>query len=883
MRTLRAVLVRLWGWRGRMRREREWAAEFESHLALDIEDNIRAGMTPEEAAREARLKFGGVEAVTEAMRDRAGIRWVETTWQDVRYAARGLRRAPAFAAAAIGSLTLGLGAALAVFTVADHLLVRPLPYADSSRLVMLWESQTKGRAEHSEAAPGNYLDWKSQNDVLEGLAGLREGSSVLADGDQVEELSKQRVTADFFGVLGVKPARGRVFTEEEDRAAISGQAVVLISYRLWQRRYGGTDTAIGRKVLVDSVPRTIIGVLPASFYFLHRGTDLWEPLGLNPNGDNRQSQGRWMFCIGRLRRGVTVEQAQAHMGAVAARLEAAYPVFNHEWTVQVEPLRDAMLREVKTSLWVLLGAVGMMLAVACANVANLLLARYGARRREMAVRASIGASRGRVVRQLLTESVLLSTAGGMGGVLLARWAVTALAALAPYHLAAPGEMQMDGRILAAAWILSLLTGVLFGLAPAMVTSRLDLTGALRGGNRPGLGAGGRLRAWLVGAEVALSVVLLAGALLLFRSLVGLETVPSGMDPSNVLTFRVSLPPARYPAVAARRQFFERALEEIGHLPGVRSAGAVSFPPFSGHGTGTFVTIEGRAPAKPGEELLALVRTVTPGYFSTLRIPLEAGRDFTEADNQESSPRRALVNEAFARQFLRGENPLGKKIHLYLMEPADSYAEIIGVAGNLREWSMDREPMPTVYYAEAHLSRSSMIFLVRAAADAMQLAEASRRVVQRLDAAQPIAEVRTMEEILGDDLARQRFSAWLLAGFSAVAVTLAGVGIYGLLAYAVAARRSELGLRAALGADAGRLVALVLRMGAGPVAGGLAAGAAGALGLTGLLKSLLFGIAPRDPATLVGAPLLLALVALAAACVPARRAAMVDPMETLRAE
>jgi putative ABC transport system permease protein len=536
---------------------------------------------------------------------------------------------------------------------------------------MVWEANSHRGFHRSIASPGNYLDWKAQNDVFTGMAGLRESRSVLIDGDRAEEFGKQSVTADFFPVLGVQPVRGRLFTTEEDRASVSTDTLLLISYRLWQSWFGGNENVIGRKVQVNAVPRTIIGVLPPGFYFLNREIDLWEPVGLNPSEDYRKTQGYWMTCVARMRPGVAISQAQAHMTALAARLATAYPAFNKNWTVELEPLRDAMLsdqsvgqdsRGVKTSLLVLLGAVGLMLAVACANVANLLLARYSSRRREIAVRASLGAGRGRVIRQLLTESLLLSLAGGLCGVVLARWGVSGLLALAPASLTHAVDIHFDSRILIFAIGLSMVTGILFGIAPALVTSRADLIGALRGDSRSGLGAGGHLRAWLVGAEVAISVVLLTGAILLFRSLVGFEALNPGLDPSNLLTFRVAIPAARYQKIPQRTQFFSSAIEQIEHLPGVRSASAVIFQPFSGPGFGTWVNVQGRPPAKPGEELFAIIRSIMPGYFRTLRIPIKQGRDFIDSDNVEKSPQRFIVNEAFVRQFLRGERPLGKKIN-----------------------------------------------------------------------------------------------------------------------------------------------------------------------------------------------------------------------------
>ncbi len=805
---------------------------------------------------------------------------LETAWHDLRYALRGLQRSPGFALTAILSLALGIGASLSIFTVADNLLLRPLPYRDPSRLMMLWESRrTIGDREHNVVSPGNYFDWKAQNDVFETMAAFREGPSVLMDGDRVEQLTKQLVSADLFPLLGVHPIRGRLFTAAEDRPA--SDTVLLISYRLWQSWFGGDDGVIGRRVQVNATPRTIIGVMPPGFHFRNRETDLWEPLGLNPAQNYRKTSGRYMLSIGRLKPGVSQTQAQARMTAIAQRLETAYPEFDKNWTINVESLRDSLVREVKTSLIVLLCAVGLLLAVACANVANLLLARYTTRRQEMAVRASLGASRWRVVRQLLTESIVLSLAGGLLGVLLARWAVAGLLALAPRDLTRSANITLDFRILVFAIGLSMLTGVIFGLVPSLIASRISLANALNDGSRSSTSSG-HLRTWLIGAEVALSVMLLAGAGLLFRSLVGLQKVDPGLDSSGVLTFRVSIPAARYPELPRRTQFFSRALERIQQLPGVRSASAVSYLPFAGDASETSVNIGGRPAPKPGEELSSVIRTVMPGYFRTMGITLKRGRDFTVADNSQSTPYRFIVSEAFAKKFLPGEEPIGKSINA-LMDTKNPYGEIIGVVGDVKEGSLDKEPMPTVYYIHSHLSYPSMILTVRSNGNPMSLAEPVRRIIRELDAAQPIAEIRSMQDILGQTFARQRFSALLLIGFSIAALLLAAVGIYGVLAYSVSERTREIGVRVALGAEPGRIAALILRDGARPVLAGIAIGIAGALGLSTVLKSLLFGVGPRDPITFVVVPVVLMGVALIAAYVPARRAARLDPMQALRTQ
>jgi putative ABC transport system permease protein len=878
MRRLRSIAVRLARLLGGAGREREWKAEFESHLEMHIEDKMRAGVSAEEARRQVLVDFGGIESTKDAMRDQAGFVWLNSTVRDVGYTFRGLRRSPAFTLTAILSLTLSLGAGLAVFTVADNLLVRPLPYHKASRLIMIWEN--RGGDGHNVVSPANYLDWKSQNDVFEDIAALSPArSAILTENGRAEEFLGQSVTANFFALLGVHPVRGRVFTGKEDRTP--GQ-VALISYRLWQSWFGGDENIIGRNIEVNSLPITIVGVLPPDFYFLNRETDLWGPLGLDPAQDYRKTQGRWLISLGRLSPGVTVREAQAHMSAVARRLEQAYPAFNTNWRVNLEPMRDALFRDTKTPLLVLLAAVIMLLTVGCANLANLLLARHSARRREIAVRASLGAGRWRVIRQLLTESLILGLAGGVCGLMLARSAVAVLLALAPHDIAQSTEIHVDFRIVLLAIALSLLTAMLFGIAPALAATRIDLVSAMRGDSRSGLGAGGRLRSWLVGVEVTMSVVLLTGAILLFRSLVDLETVNPGLDASNLLTFRVPLAAGRYREPRARTAFFQRALDQFLHLPGVRSASAVSFLPFTGPGAGTSVNIEGGLPAQPGAELEAVIQIVMPGYFRTLGIPFKSGRDFIASDNLPDSPYRFVVNEAFVRQFLRGEQPLGKRINA-IMDRQNPYGEIVGVVADTRELSIDHKPEPTVYYPHIHLSYPRMVFLVRVDRNPLALAGAARRTIRNLDPEQPIAELRTLEDVLGENFSRQRFSAWLLAGFAMVSLMLAAVGIYGMLAYSVSARTREFGVRAAVGAEPKRIIALVLKGGFCPVVGGVVMGGAGALIVSGLLKSLLFGVGPRDPLTFVAVPLLLSIIGVGSAWLPARRAARLDPLEALRTE
>ena len=540
MRKLRAALVRLGGWWGREGRERELREELEAHFQMHVEDNLRAGMSPAQARREAVLRFGGVESAKEAVRSGWTVGFLEITRQDLVYAVRGLRQNPAFALTAILSLALGIGASVSIFTVADNLLIRPLPYHDPGRLVMVWETNpTRARNEYNVVQPANYRDWKAQNNAFESMGAFGEGRGVLDDGHRVEEVGVQYMTADLLPMLGVPPYRGRFFSPAEDLP--NTPDVVLISYRLWQSWFSGDESVIGRSVRFAARPATVIGVMPPGFYFRNREIDIWSAMGLDPARDYRKSSGRYMMSVARLKPGVGFAQAQAQMTAIGKRLEAAYPVFDKNWNVKLEPLRDSMVRTVKTSMWVLLGAVGLLLAVACANVANLLLARHNSRRREMAVRSAVGAGRSRVVRQLLTESVVLALSGGLLGILLARGAVLGLVALAPRELVRSAAIAIDLRILGFAVALSLLTGIVFGLAPSLAASRADLLGGLREDSRGSIGGNSGLRRGLVAAEVALSVALLAGAGLLFRSLIGLQGVDPGLDASGVLTFRVTPP------------------------------------------------------------------------------------------------------------------------------------------------------------------------------------------------------------------------------------------------------------------------------------------------------------------------------------------------------
>ncbi|MGA8026110.1 MAG: ABC transporter permease [Bryobacteraceae bacterium] len=876
---MRRLLRRL-GWLlQRSRKDAELNQELQFHLEEETDERRERGAEEHEAKWAARRDLGNLTLVKE--NTRAAWSWtaVEGLAQDLRYALRGFKNNPGFALTAILSLTLGLGTSLAIYTAADNLLLRPLPYPHSSQLVMLWEEHGPDKQAPRLVAPRNYFAWKARTNVFQDIAVFDTSHAVLGDSGRAEEFAEIEASSNLMPMLSVQPILGRRFTDAESRQG--SEPVMLISFRVWQGWFGGDRNILGKRIPFGGRPRTIVGVLPANFYFVNREIDIWSPLVISPAQNN--GDGRWLECLARLKPGLTVKQAQAEMSDIAQQRAVDDPEFNKGWTVNLEPLRDALVRNVKPSLIILLGSVGLLLAVACANVANLLLARYTARQREMALRASLGAGRSRVVRQLLTESVLLAAIGGAFGMLLAKWAVTILVFLAPKDLTQSIEIAVDLRIYLFAACLAALTSILFGLAPALAGSRTELAQTMQIDGRSSIGAKGRLRAWFAGAEIALSVVLLSGALLLFRSLEGLQNVNPGIDAADLLTLRVSLPGAHYAKPSQTIQFFARAVQEIASLPGVRAASAISHLPFNGLVPATLVQIAGRPPRKPGDDQIATIRTVLPGYFKTMGIPLLSGRDFTTADDVENTPHRFIVSQAFVRKYLDTGNPLDRQISVW-MEEKNPFGQIIGVVGDVRDETLDQSPTPTVYYPHAHLAYNRMIIVVRSNnSNVSALTAPIRRVIRSLDPAQPIADVRTMSEVIVSTFSRQRFSTLLLIGFSAASLLLAAVGVYGILTYSVSERTREIGVRVAIGATPGRVMSLVIRAAAAPVTVGVLAGMAGAFALTGLLRSMLFNVSPRDPLTFAAVPVILAIVALFSAYLPARRASRLDPMASLRAE
>jgi putative ABC transport system permease protein len=802
---------------------------------------------------------------------------MDAFFQDLRYALRTLRRTPSFTLAAVACLALGIGANTAIFSVINGVLLRPLPFTDPGSLVLVWETNPSHAQDRNVVSPANYLDWRAQSSSFTDIGTYIDWRANLTGLDEPLEVPVSIATASFFNVLGVAPELGRVYTAEDDRPNAGN--VVVLSHRFWERQFGARRDAIGARLNINGRPFTVIGVMPATFGMEGSKSELWVTMNLDPAIDYRTRTGRYLTTVARLKPGVTTARAQVDMSAIARRLEAAHPVFNTGWGANVVPMYDQVVGGIRRALFVLGGVVGFVLLIACANVANLLLARSTARTREISVRSALGAAQSRIVRQLLTESVVLSTLGGAVGLLLAYWGLQAVKALAPQGVPRVSTISLDGLTLAFTIVVALATGFLFGLVPALQTGRPNLQTALREGSR-GSTAGGSARGILVVAQVALSLVLLVGAGLMMRSFAKLQSVDPGFDPHNVLTGRVQLSGERFHASSAATAFFEQVLDRVNRVPGVESASAINWLPFSGLGSSTSYWIEGRPVPPPTSEFVADVRGVDPRYFRTMRIRAIRGEPFDARANTES-PKQVVVNEAFVRVHFPTSNPIGEHV---LMPWDDTLrAEIVGVVADTKHAGLDSLPRPMIYWAMKQFPGNFMTLVVRTTGDPMRLAPVIAREVRALEANQPFADPKALEDYLGQSVAQRRFSMTLLGVFSAVALVLAALGIYGVLAYSVAQRTREIGVRMALGARESTVATMVVRESLGVVGIGLAIGIVGALALTRVLASLLFDISPTDPLTFVAVTLGLGAVAVAASYLPARRASSVDPIVALRSD
>ncbi|MGA9770126.1 MAG: ABC transporter permease [Blastocatellia bacterium] len=823
---------------------------------------------------------------------------METLIKDLRYGVRMLLKRPAFTAIAIIALALGIGANTAIFSVVNAVLLRPLPYPEPDQLMVVKETNyPRGLADMNVSLP-DFHDWRARNQVFDHLAAYQYESYNITGNDEPERVRGSMTSNDFFPVLKVNPIHGRTFSPEEEQ--FGKHRVVVLSYGLWARRFGADSNIIGQAITLNGNPFTVIGVMPKGFQYPDAEIALWTPLAFPADDSNNTRGNHSLTAIARLKSNVTIEQARAEIVGLTSQLEQQYPE-NAGVGANVVSLREETVGQIQTALYILLGAVGFVLLIACANVANLLLARAAARQKEIAIRTTLGASRTRIIRQLLTESVMLSLVGGILGMMLALWGVDALASLTPDELPRFSEIEIDGRVLGFTLLVSLLTGIIFGLIPALQTSKPDLNESLKEGSRGSTGGvtSHRVRNTLVIVEIAISLMLLIGAGLMINSFARLSTVNPGFNPKNVLTMSIALPEAKYPDTRPEQKsgFFRELIEKVSTLPGVESASATSILPMTGNSSKLFTRQDRPAPTSIENIPLIKYFQISPGYFHTMAIPLEKGRFFDERDNGDSQT-VAIINETAARRFFPDEDPIGKivltgvpeeMVPPGLLPPGFRFPrlKIVGIIGDLRSDGLSEQVKPEIYVPHAQggafETYLAMSLAVRTTVDPLSLSAAVRSQVSSIDKDQPVASITTMESRLADSLARPRFSTLLLGIFAGLALLLAAVGLYGVMSYAVAERTHEIGIRMALGAQGSDVLKMVVKQGLMLTGIGIGLGLVGAFFLTRLMVSLLFGVSATDPVTFALISLVLTGVALGACFVPARRATKVDPMIALRYE
>jgi putative ABC transport system permease protein len=876
-------------------REAEIIEELSQHLDDQYEQSLSRGATEDEAYAAAMTGLAESDLLTrELNRIERRVRHEPVTLgnertnllgdlsQDLRYGLRMLLKNPGFTLVAIIALALGIGANTAIFSVVNTVLLRPLPYKDPDRLAMVWEENSKQGFPRDTPATANYIDWRDQNHVFESMAAMNEVSFNLTGTGEPERIDGRFVSASLFQLLGVDPQFGRAFRPEEDRPGANH--VVILSNGLWQRRFGSDPAIIGRTINLDAESFTVVGVMPRNFQFPSRRDQFWVPIAFDAKqAGNRESH--YLEVIARIKPGITLQQARAEMTTIATRLQQQYPATNTSIGAVVTPLHEHVVGDIKPALLVLLGAVAFVLLISCANVANLLLARAAVRQKEIALRLALGASRSRMTRQFLTESMLLSAFGGGAGLLLSILGLDLLKRFIPPNISQVQAIAIDAKVLLFTLLISVATGLLFGLAPAAQMANSDLNDTLKETGRDSAAGthGTRIRGFLIISEVAVSFLLLIGAGLLINSFIRLRHVDPGFRPENLLTMKIVLPPTRYPDKERRSLFYDELLRRVETLPGVASAAVATNLPLTSNGDSLGIAIEGRADPAPDRMPIVITRVVSPGYFKTMSIPLIEGRVFTEGDKADSPP-AVVISETTARRFWPGENSLGKQIKVGYSGSPNPWMTVVGVVKDVRQFDLITEPKLQMYLPHPQVEFfEPRALVIRANFDPLTLAGTVRQTVWGIDKDQPVSDISSMEEIVSDSVARQRFSMLLLGVFAGLALILAAVGIYGVMSYSVAQRTREIGIRMALGAQRSDVLKMTIGHGLRLVLTGVAIGLAAAFVLTRVMSTLLFGVSSTDPLTFISISIVLIGVAVLASYVPALRATRVDPMFALRYE
>jgi len=873
-------------WLSPRRVDQEFAHELQTHLDMLTDENIRRGMPPEEARRAARIKLGGVTQLKETNRELRGLPFIETFFQDARYALRMLRKNPGFTAVAVLTLALGIGANTAIFSVVYAVLLKPLPYANPNQLVSAFAANTQEGVPEDGTSYPNFEEWRAQNHVFSELATIDFHQLTLTGRGEPSEVNTCVVTPEHFAVLDVKPLQGRVFFPEDGKRG--APPVVIVSENLWRGTLGADPKILGSSIILDKRPFTVVGIMPASFRspFINSKPEVWIPLVQDPLFGSWMARrgGHWLAVFARLKPGVSIAQAQAEMDAISARLASEYPAENKGWTVRLVPMQKEIVGDVRTALLVLLGAVGLVLLIACANIANLLLTRATSRSKEIAVRIALGAGRARIIRQMLSETAVLGLLGGIIGIALAYAGVQALSSLMPEGLPRLNAIRVDNFVLVFALALSAASSVAFGLVPAMFSANSNIQANLRegGGGSGESGNRRRARSFLAASEIALAMVLLVGAGLLLRSFSKLTAVSPGFNADHLVKAEISLPQYQYSTPQQWIAFSDELLARVQAQPGMKdTAVAIPLPIVNGKINLAF-DIVGTPPASEGESRLADYASVSPEYLRVMGIPLLAGRFFSQQDIFSAS-QVSVISKTFAQRYFPNQDPIGKRLNFGFPPNGDVDREIVGIVGDVRDVSLGEAPGPMMYvpYAQAPFWGANLVVKSTLSTDAV--AAAIRQEVQKIDKDLPITEVGKMPDFIDASVSQQRFRTFLLGLFAAMALVLAATGIFGVIAYSVACRTNEIGIRVALGASRSAILRMILRETLLLTLAGLLVGVPCALAASHLIGHLLFGVSANDPLTLATVAFILAAVATLAGYIPARRAMQVDPMLALRHE